>query len=483
MGGGGGSKPTVQVAAVTRGDIVQTLDSVANVESPYKVEISPKISGRVLYLQAREGDPVTVGELLLKIDPSDLQAAVTQQQAAIAEARSRLAQAQMTAGANDVGITSTIQQQNAALASAKADLNQVRQNYDAEIATAQAQIDAANQNVLQQQAQLAKEQATLVNVKAKLNRTTNLYNKGYSSKQDLEDTDTAVAAQASAVAVAQNQVASAKAQLSVQQQNLAIVKRKGRADIAASQAKLAQAQAGLDVAKANRSQSPAYRANLAALQSQVDSAVAQLHQAQAKMRDTEIRATMAGTVTARKADPGTLASSGTPVLEVQFLDWLYVTASIPIDVGSQLRQSEIAHVSIDALPGKTFQGPITNINPAADPQSRQYQILIKIDNPGHLVKPGMFGHVSIVTKEVHGVLLVPREAVTTSPEGDSTIAVVDEKNVAHRRPVKLGMHDDKNVEILSGVELGDKVITLSFSPVKDGKEVKVAKPGEDKGAK
>src|SRR5437763_10485093 len=162
-GGKGGPAAVVQVASVQHRVIIQTIQSVGNVESPYKIEISPKTAGRIMYLEVREGDPVTQGEVLLKIDPSDLQGAVVQQQASVAEARSRLAQAQITTNATDVGITSQIQQQVAGLASAQADYNQTLRNYDAQVAQAQAQVDAATQAVQSALAGVNKENATLAN--------------------------------------------------------------------------------------------------------------------------------------------------------------------------------------------------------------------------------------------------------------------------------------------------------------------------------
>src|SRR5437763_1796535 len=83
---GGG---TVEVSPVTRRTITNTLQSVGDVESPYKVEVAPKTTGRINFLQVREGDVVKTGQVLLKIDPSDLLGAVSQAQANVAEARSR----------------------------------------------------------------------------------------------------------------------------------------------------------------------------------------------------------------------------------------------------------------------------------------------------------------------------------------------------------------------------------------------------------
>ncbi|HWA82134.1 MAG TPA: biotin/lipoyl-binding protein [Fimbriimonadaceae bacterium] len=292
-----GGAAMVEVTPATGRVIVQQIESVGDVESPFKVEISPKSTGRISYLQVREGDPVKSGEVILKIDPSDLQGAVVQAEANVAEARSKLAQAKITQNANDIGITSQIKQQKASVTSAQADLEQVKRNYESQVQQAQAQVNAAKASVDNAQKGLDKENANLQNAQVKYDRTVNIYKQGFIAAQDVDDAKTALEVEKGAVGVAQAVLASAKSQLNAQQQNLAIVKRKGISDIADSQAKASQANATLEVAKANRSQSPAYQENIAALQSSVDAAIAALNQATAKLSDTVIRSSKCNTST------------------------------------------------------------------------------------------------------------------------------------------------------------------------------------------
>ncbi len=469
---------SVLVAPTESRTITEVIQSVGNVESPFKVQISPKTSGRIDYLEAREGDLVTPGQVLLRIDPSDLQGAVLQQQASVAEARARYAQAKINQNSTNVGVTSQIQQQQAGLGSVEANLNQVQQNYAAQVATASAQVSAAESAVANSQATLDKENATLHNLEIKYDRTVYLYKQNFIAAQDVDDARTAIEVQKGAVLVAQGQLAANKSQLKVQQQNKLIVQRKGLADIAASKANVTQGKATLQFAQANRSQSPAYQQNLDALQSQIVAAEAQLKQAQAKLADTVIASTITGTVTARKADPGALATPGTPVLEVQFLDWVYVTATLPIDQGALIHPGQIAEITIDGLPGKTFSGPVANINPAADPQNRQFGIKVRLENKDHSIRPGMYGRVKIVTGQVKAQVVVPREALITDSSGATTVVVVDPDKVAHVKAVKLGVSDDRGAQILDGVDADDKVVVLTFNPIKEGQKVSISTPGD-----
>jgi len=472
---------TVAVTPAVARTIVQTIQSVGDVESPYKVEISPKTAGRIEYLNVREGDAVKIGDLLLRIDPSDLQGAVLQQEAALAEARSRLAQASMVQGSTDVGISSQIQQQKAGLGSQKANLNQVTQSLEGQIAAAEAQVRVAQSALDNAQASLLKENASLKNAQTKLDRTNGLYKQGYVAAQDMDDASTAYDVQKQAVEVAKGQVASAKSLLDVQEQNLKITRHKGVADIAAAKALVTQGEASVRVADANRSQSPAYRQNLAALQSQVDAAAGQLQQARSRLADTVVKSTIDGTITARKSDPGALASPGTPVLEIQSVDWLYVSATIPVEVAASIHEGQTAKITIDSLPGRVFTGPITNINSAADPVNRQFGVKVRLNNPDHSLRPGMYARLAIVTGQVQAKVVVPKEAITTTDDGTRTVAVLTGDKVSVRK-VKLGATDEKGSEVLQGVEPGEQVVVLSFNVLKDGQSVTLSNPS-DKGPK
>jgi HlyD family secretion protein len=489
--GGRGKKPaSVKVTAAKSADIINTVQVVGNVESPQSVDISAKITGRINLLQVREGDPVKVGQVLVKIDPSDLNQQLLQQQANVAEAKSKLAQAMLTQGSNNVGVTTNIQQQQAALNSAQADYKQTLGSYAAQVHTAQssvasneAKLRAANVQVQNAKAVLSQQQSSLANAKTKAQRLQSLFSQGAISQQDRDDAATAVDVQTQNVGVAQGQVAaaeanvqSAQADLSSAKDQLGIVKQQGTANIAASKAKTQQAQASLQSANANKSQAPAYQANIDALKAGVAAAQAQYEASKVHLLDTTLISPIDGAVTARAADPGDLASPGKSILTVQSLDWVYVSTAVPVESSAGLREGMNAQVTFDTLPGQVFTGPITNLNPTADPQSRQFSVRIRLENPGRLLKPGMYARVGIVTSSVHAKVSVPIEAVTTGDKG-STVTVVDKDSIAHVVPVTLGATDGKFDEVKGDIKPGDQVVILSYSPVKDGQAVTM--PGAD----
>ncbi len=406
--------PVVAVAPVRVQDIVQSFDSVGTVEAPLSVNIAAKASGRIEYLQVHEGDRVTKGQVLVRTDASEVEANVRQEQAALAEAQYRFAQAQLTQTPTNVAVDTQISQQQAALASAKADLAQAK--------------------------------AALKNAQTKYKRASSLLDQGFVAAQDVDDASAAVAAQEAAVE--------------------------------AAQAKVTQADAALAYAHANSAQRPAYERSLEALRAGVTAAQAGLSSAQALRANTILTAPLDGYVTGRYLDPGAMATPGQPILAVQYMREVWVRVTIPEEVSASVRLGTPAQVTLDALPGRTFVGRITQVSPSADPQSRQFAVRVTLDNAGNLIRPGTFAHVAIETGRTRGAVVVPREAIQRG-EGGPQLVVVDAKSVAHLRPVTLGVSGTDVIAVTEGVTPGEKVVILSAFPLKDGQQVSLG--GERKG--
>ncbi len=487
-----GTAPSVEVAVAGSRVIRESLDAVGTAESPFRVQIAPKTTGRIEYLQVREGDAVQAGQVLVRIDTSELESAVTQQAANVAETRSRLAQAALNQGPTEVGVRSQIQQQNALLTSAQADYNQVQRNYESQVAAADAavadvegRVASAEAQVRNAQAEIEREQASLGNAETRLARIQSLYSQGFLAAQELDDAKTATEVQRKSVDVARGQlaaansaVASVKSQLSGSRNQAQITRRKGLADIESAKSRVSSARAAVNVASAGKAQNPAFRQNLAALESSVRAAEAQLQQARTRLGETVLTSPIAGTITARSADPGALASPGSPVLVVQHLGWLYVSATVPVEQSGSVMPGRQVQIKFDAVPNQTFTGPITHVNPAADVASRKVSFRVKLANDARLLKPGMFAKLSIPTAQVDATVSVPKEAVKVGDDGKATVTVIGPENEASVREVQLGASDEKFTQIVSGVEPGDKVVTLAYRPVRDKQEVKIGKPEE-----
>jgi RND family efflux transporter MFP subunit len=265
------------------------------------------------------------------------------------------------------------------------------------------------------------------------------------------------------------------AQKRAAEQQVAIVNNKARADVAAANAGVTQARAGLSSARANTAQRPAYEQSLQALRAAVRAARADLRANEVRLRATSLRSPLTGVVTQRNLDPGSLVSPAQTVLTVQDARQVWLTVGVPEEVRRRVFSGQSAQVTFDGLPGQTFAGRVLRINPAADPQSRQFTLRVRLDNRTGEIRPGMFGRVTLVTERARQALVVPKEAVKRDRKTqDATVTVVTSDNKAENRPVQTGLGDAKMVVVKSGLREGEKVIILSGRDLKDGQPVRVA---------
>lgn len=468
--------------------VTLTFEAVGTVSSPYTVELSPKLTGKIVSLPdyLREGFAVKKGQLLGQIDPTETIGQVLQAESLKAQAVSTLVSAKYTQHPTDENVASQIAQAKATVDSNIADYDQVKENFDAQVhqATAnvvdtQSKVDAAKAATANAVAGLASANATLDDAQAKLNRQNTLYKQNFVAAQDVDD---AIAAQKVAKAnvdVAQGLVNSAKQnEVSVEQQkheaddNLAIVKKTGETNIRAAWAKVVLAKAALKYAEATNDLKPAYAAQIKADQAAVDAAQGNINQANARLADCNLVATIDGTISKRNADVGTVVNAGNSILEIQYLKWLYVNSTVPIEYSDRVVKGTPVTMTFDAIPGLKLNGTVSELSNVADPQSRQYDAMIKIDNAEGKFRPGMYARVHfLVSKKVFPVA-VAREAVKTSNvTGVSTATMVDSQNVAHVVPVVTGEQDTNNIEIKSGLNPGDRVVVLSYVPVRDKQKV------------
>ena len=481
--------PAVVTASAKLKTIMKSFEGIGVLQSPLNVQIAPKVSEKILYFPFVEGDHVTKGQVLVRLDDADIRAQVEQQRATLAEAKYRLYQAILTQNPNNVSVNTQILQQQASLASAEANYNQVQQNYISQVASAEAvvtdnqnKVNSAEVGITNAKAQVESANANLNNAIATFNREENLYKQGYVAAQDADNSQTQVSVEKANLDVAQGQLksaysalASAQAELKSAQEQLAITKTTGKANIESSKASLNQTKAALQYAKSNTAQIPAYKQNLAALQATVNTAKAMLQDSLAQESYTIIRSPIDGYITARNMDPGSMAAPGQTILAIQQIRQQWAAITIPEDISRFVHLKQVVKITADALPGLIFHGMVTQINPAADPLSRQFTIRVTLNNVDERLKPGMFIRATIVTQFFPHQVVVPPEALQKSSNGANEVMLVGTDNKVQKIPVEVGESDPSGVAILKGLKVGDNVVVLSSNPLKNGQKVNPSK--------
>jgi RND family efflux transporter MFP subunit len=171
-------------------------------------------------------------------------------------------------------------------------------------------------------------------------------------------------------------------------------------------------------------------------------------------------------------DQGSMATVGAPILEIQAVKTVWATAAVPEEAAVRLRTGQPGAVTVDAWPGREFLGKVTQVNAASDIASRQVTVRVALDNADGALQAGMFAKVKLVTQRLAQVVVAPREAIQRTKEGPA-LAVVGKDMKVRMAPVQIGAADAAGIEVKGEVAPGDRVVTMSGGPVKDGQTVRL----------
>jgi multidrug efflux pump subunit AcrA (membrane-fusion protein) len=204
--------------------------------------------------------------------------------------------------------------------------------------------------------------------------------------------------------------------------------------------------------------------------------------AQAQVSYSQIRSPIDGVVTDRPLYAGETAPVGMPILTVMDLSQVIAKMHIAQEEAAQIKVGNAATLTV---PGeeKPVEGKVTLVSPALDPNSTTVEVWVQAKNPESRLKPGTSGGVSIISETIPDAIVVPASALITSPEGATSVLLFGGDGKAHARPVKVGLHEGDNVQIVDGLKAGEKVITVGAYGLADGTKVQVgeaAKEGEAK---
>lgn len=165
-----------------------------------------------------------------------------------------------------------------------------------------------------------------------------------------------------------------------------------------------------------------------------------------------------GVVTELGVRQGMQVAPGMNLYSIVDLSSVWVTAEIPESQAARVRQGGRAEITAPALGDKTYRGIVNYVYPQVSPASRTLQVRIRLDNPGGRLKPEMFTNVALFNGEKREVLVVPSEAVIAT--GRRNVVIVAEGDGKfHPVEVKLGADVGGQTEVLSGLSVGQTVVT------------------------
>ncbi len=223
-------------------------------------------------------------------------------------------------------------------------------------------------------------------------------------------------------------------------------------------------------------------------QATVDTAQAAFDQAQAGIAKTEaiisqklVRAPFEGELGVRHVEVGQYLTAGTQIVSLTDLSVLYANFTVTEKGSGQLKDGETVRVVVDAYPGRTFEGKITTIEPQISSDTRNIHVQATIDNPDHILKPGMFATTTVVLPNKPPVVTIPETAVDYSLYGDSAFVIQEKKSddgktslSVVRTFVQTGNRIDGRAEILKGVKPGDRVVAVGQLKLQSGAAVTIS---------
>jgi HlyD family secretion protein len=211
---------------------------------------------------------------------------------------------------------------------------------------------------------------------------------------------------------------------------------------------------------------------LKAAAGQLESAKGKYRGAQAQLSYSEIRSPINGVVTDRPLYPGEMATAGTPLLTVMDTSAVIAKAHIPQADAALLKVGDKGTLTAPGIEDPV-EGKITVVSPALDPNSTTVEVWLEAKNPRRQLKPGTSAQVSFVAQTLKDALVVPAASVITTPDGNSAVMLAGSDGKAHQKAVKLGIRQGDDVQIVDGVNAGDKVVTTGAYGLPDNAKIKI----------
>ena len=258
-----------------------------------------------------------------------------------------------------------------------------------------------------------------------------------------------------------------------------------RADLASFKAQTLAAELALDRAKALLTRQAGTQATVDQAQAAFDQANAAVAKTEAVISQKLVRAPFDGELGVRRVDVGQYLSAGTTIVTLTDLSRVFVNFTATEKDRAILKEGQEVRIEVDAYPGRQFEGKITTIEPQISSDTRNIRLQATIDNPEHLLKPGMFATTSVVLPPEPPKITIPETAVDYTLYGDSVFVIKETKDkdgktslVAERAPVTVGPRYRGRVAILKGLKEGDRVVAVGQLKLQSGAAVEISKdPG------
>jgi RND family efflux transporter MFP subunit len=214
------------------------------------------------------------------------------------------------------------------------------------------------------------------------------------------------------------------------------------------------------------------RLGLAAAEAQWKAAQAGFKLAQRQLDDCRIKAPVSGVVAAKYVEVGEMVTPGRQIANIVDLSRIKIAITVREEDIVRVRLNQPVRVFLDAAPQTAYQGLVHSVGAKSTQfSSHNYPVEILVQHPDlALFKVGMFARAQIQTSTVSDAVIIDKEALLD--DGQSSFVYIVEKGRAVKRSVRTGIRHEKNVQIVSGLNAGDLLVTFGQSELQNGVHVK-----------
>jgi membrane fusion protein (multidrug efflux system) len=211
--------------------------------------------------------------------------------------------------------------------------------------------------------------------------------------------------------------------------------------------------------------------DLAQSKATVEEDEAEVQNKQAALNQLEITAPFSGTLGDFKINAGDYIKAGDQIVSLVNSQQLQVDYSLSEDLLPKLAKDQMVKVISTAYPNKVFYGAVNYIAPSVDQATRSVSVQALLPNDSGMLSPGMFVHVSQQIATNNQALVVPLQALQADIQGYYVYRVVNDHAV--QTPVKIGTRNNTMVQIVSGLQQGDQVVSAGAQKLNDGDAVRI----------
>ena len=191
------------------------------------------------------------------------------------------------------------------------------------------------------------------------------------------------------------------------------------------------------------------------------------------LENTILRAPIGGVVSARNYDRGDMYAMAQPIYTVQQITPVKLLVPISETDYTRVKRGDKVHLTVDAIPGKSYEGSIVRLYPTMDAATHTFNAEVRVPNTNRELRPGMYARVTVDYGSNDSIVVPDAAVLKQQASGQRIVYVLNPDDTVSIKMVTTGRHFGTSYEILSGLEEGEQVLTGGHTNLKSGDKVEV----------